>query len=106
MPTFVQNIRHVPTDWKTNPQFVYIGRRGHGLDGPFGNPFPLHDERDRDAVLDQYREWLWRQLRSNRAFATAVAALHGKTLVCFCAPKACHGDVLAAAANWLQTNQP
>jgi hypothetical protein len=29
----------------------------------------------------------------------AVAELSGKTLGCYCKPKACHGDVLAAFVN-------
>ncbi len=31
-------------------------------------------------------------------FRASIKALHGKTLACWCAPKPCHGDVLAKIA--------
>ena len=35
------------------------------------------------------------------SMADAVRQLHGRDLCCCCAPAACHGDVLVAAAAWL-----
>jgi Domain of unknown function (DUF4326) len=35
----------------------------------------------------------------------ALAALHGKTLGCWCAPRPCHGEVLQAAATWALAEQ-
>ena len=31
-----------------------------GVDGPFGNPFVLDRDGDRDEVLAKYKEWLYR----------------------------------------------
>lgn len=62
----------------------------------FGNPFVLHNEHDdveRAAVIEQYRAWL----AVHPAVVTALRALNPKRLVCWCAPRACHGDVLAEA---------
>lgn len=68
---------------------VYIGRPSK-----WGNPFRLADYgNDRQLVLKAYRYWLWRPAQK----ALRVAArkeLKGKRLGCYCAPEACHGDVL------------
>lgn len=68
---------------------------------PFGNPFVVGRDGDRAAVVRRYRAWLWSRLRTDPDFAARVRALHGRDLVCCCAPLACHGDVLQAAAAWL-----
>ena len=70
----------------------------------FGNPFPVgrgFQGLSRAQSVARYRVWLWQRLRADSAFADRVRALHGRDLVCCCAPLACHADVLAAAAAWL-----
>ena len=79
---------------------VYIGRPG-----PWGNPFPLKDEKQRHEVIGQYREWLVDQIESGRITREALRSLAGSTLVCWCAPKACHGHVLTKAVEWACTTQ-
>lgn len=103
MTTTVVNIRSLPANWRQDERYVYIGRRGKGLDGPFGNPFRLEASMDRGATIERYRKWLWQRLGENARFTEAVAGLAGKTLVCFCKPAPCHGDVLASAAEYLTT---
>ena len=76
---------------KREPFDVYIGRPSK-----WGNPFKLRHEDDRPAVLEQYRAWLMKQPALIEA---AKRELRGKVLGCWCAPKACHGDVLAEIAN-------
>ncbi len=81
---------------------VYIGRAGKGHDGVFGNPVikgrncfmcgKVH--RDSGSTLPCYEEWLQIKLEQDADFAQAVGGLRGKTLVCFCKPGPCHGDVL------------
>lgn len=71
---------------------VYIGRPGK-----WGNPFRLGPKDDRAVVIARYRVWLLDQ-------PDLLADLHelkGKVLGCWCAPKACHGDVLAELADAL-----
>jgi energy-converting hydrogenase Eha subunit B len=68
---------------------------------PFGNPFILGRDGDRAEVVRRYRVWLWARLQADPGFRAKVRALEGRDLVCCCAPLACHGDVLAAAAAWL-----
>jgi len=67
----------------------------------FGNPFVIGRDGTRQEVVEKYRVWLWQRLQKDPEFRMRVKALHGKTLVCCCAPKLCHADVLARAAKWL-----
>lgn len=64
---------------------VYIGRPSI-----WGNPFEIGKDGTRAEVIDKYRRWIVQQ-------PELMAKLHeldGKTLGCWCHPKACHGDVL------------
>lgn len=67
---------------------------------PWGNPFRIGRDGDRQAVIEKYRQWLWSRIRNAQVDLAELAALHGCTLACWCAPLACHGEVLAAAAAW------
>ena len=84
------------------PYDVYVGRPG-----PWGNPFShkpsmvgLWRVVDRGVAISAFREWV---LTSDTAEAQwirdHVHELRGKTLGCWCAPKACHGEVLARMAD-------
>ena len=81
---------------------VYIGRPGRGMTGQWGNPFPLTQESERADVLVRYMEWLHDQMVADPSLKERIKALRGKTLVCFCAPKLCHGHVLAFLAENLK----
>ena len=89
--TQVVNIRRQPFD-------VYIGRRGHGHDGYFGNPFRT-PQLTREEALARYRAYFHERLRTDPEFHRRVLALKEKRLGCFCAPLACHGDVIV---EWLE----
>lgn len=69
---------------------TFIGRGSR-----WGNPFVLGKEGTRAQVIDKYRQWITTQPE----LLAAVGELRGQTLVCYCAPLACHGDVLAALAD-------
>lgn len=68
---------------------VYIGRPSK-----WGNPFTIGPDGTREEVIAKYTAWLIDQPH----LIVAIPELRGKTLGCWCAPKACHGDVLAALA--------
>ena len=95
--TRVINIREAPAGWETDPQYVYIGRPGHGHDGRWGNPFHVKDY-GRGGAAQQYEKWLlnpgMEDLRREMR-----AKLEGKILVCFCKPNACHGDTMCQVIN-------
>lgn len=82
---------------KKSKHDVYIGRPSK-----WGNPFShqsgtlaKYKVATRNEAVSKYREWLLKQ-------PELMAELHelkGKTLGCWCAPQACHGDVLVELAN-------
>ena len=74
---------------------VYIGRAGKGLDGYFGNPFRLGSESQRQEILERYAAYFYNRLERDPEFKRRVLQLKTKVLGCFCAPRACHGDVIA-----------
>lgn len=63
---------------------VYIGRGS-----PWGNPFVIGKDGTREEVIAKFRVWAEQAIGKEW-----LAPLIGKDLVCFCAPQACHGDVL------------
>ncbi len=71
---------------------VYVGR-GH----PLGNPYRIGPDGDRGAVIAQYRARLVAKLDAgDRAIFAALRAMaEGTDLVCSCAPKPCHAEVIA-----------
>lgn len=83
------------------PGDVYIGRGSR-----WGNRYSHMDVpgtvkvATRDEAVEKYRAELWNQIKLGVTTLEDLAALTDKTLVCFCAPKRCHGDVLASAAEW------
>lgn len=70
---------------------VYIGRPTQ-----WGNKFVIGEDGTREEVVAKYREWL---LGHPELMETAKRELAGKDLICWCAPRSCHGDVLLEVAN-------
>ena len=66
----------------------------------WGNPFHIGRDGTRDQVVERYRAHLWGKINDGAIALDDLAALHGRTLACWCAPQRCHGEVLAAAAAW------
>lgn len=69
---------------------VYIGRPSI-----WGNPFEMGKDGTREEVIQKYRDWFLTQPDLQRR----IGELKGKTLACWCSPKACHGDVLKEYAD-------
>ena len=92
MKTSVINIKYAPKGWIDNRDYVYIGRSGHGLDGYFGNP--IQRSGGVGSTLKKYEQFLRDTLSHDPDYRGRVKDLYGKTLVCFCKPKPCHGDIL------------
>jgi hypothetical protein len=92
-------ITHVKKD-KTQP----IDRTSQ-----WGNPFHLSNPKDdklREECVAKYKAWLWNQIQSGNTqilddlIAKRKANGGHLTLGCWCAPRLCHGDVLASACDW------
>jgi hypothetical protein len=65
---------------------VYIGRGS-----PWGNRYKIGVHGDREEVIRKFREYAEAVILE---YPDWLEPLKGKDLVCFCAPLACHGDVL------------
>ena len=69
---------------------VYIGRPSK-----WGNPFKIGPDGSRKQVIEKYRKYIL----SNDKLLNSLDELEGKTLGCWCKPKACHRDVLVELVN-------
>ena len=76
-------------------QAIYIGRGSK-----WGNPFVIGPDGDRNSVCNKHAEYLFHQIDNGDISLEELAALHGKDLVCFCAPQRCHGHELEKQAKW------
>lgn len=81
---------------------VYIGR---GQNSIWGNPFKIGDpdpdpnrkeKMSRERVIELYRDWIL----STPSLAKQIPKqLRNKSLLCYCEPDDCHGDVLSELAE-------
>ena len=93
---------------------VYIGRAGKGMDGYWGNPVKINEEcpicrgthKDRGSTLPCYETYLRQRLEGSMAFRMSFMALDkNEVLGCFCAPDACHGDIMVKVWTELNSSQ-
>lgn len=82
MKTEVANIR------------TYQGRNGIRIDRTtiFGNPYTVK-RFGRKKSIAKFKAYFRDRLSWDKHFRIKVRLLEGKTLLCWCKPKACHGDV-------------
>ena len=88
---------------KTSTFDVYIGR-GSKCGNKFTHRADLVEKNpdlvlctSRGEAVAKYERWLNHQ----HALLASLGELKGKRLGCYCAPLACHGDVLARLADRL-----
>jgi transcriptional regulator with XRE-family HTH domain len=91
-PTVVVNLRKESFD-------VYIGRKGKGYSGYYGNPFRV-GSMPIEQVLVRYREYFIKRIASDPEFKSRVLKLRGRRLGCFCVPNPCHGQIIV---EWLNS---
>ncbi len=82
-PAQVVNLRQVNL---RDPDVVRIDRRTD-----WGNPYVVGIDGTRAEVIEAYRRWI----NGRPDLLERLGELDGKRLACWCAPRACHGDVLA-----------
>jgi len=96
---------------------IYIGRAGKGKVGsPLANPFRIGKDGNREEVIAKYRTWLWGCMKHGNKnvmyeldrIRQLAQTPEGVTLVCFCRSvdedrPSCHGDVIASAVEWLDS---
>lgn len=87
---------------KKEPYDLYVGRPTI-----WGNPFshkpggyvkPTNIVATREEAVEKFREYA----KTNKRILETLHMLKGKTLACWCAPKACHAHVLAEMADALK----
>lgn len=77
-------------DPRTPEDAVYVGRPS-----VWGNPWSIGKDGTREQVVQKYRD----MVLSTGWSGSIKQDLRGKHLVCWCAPLACHADVLLEIAN-------
>jgi hypothetical protein len=85
-------------DREKAPGVVYVGRAVPrlGLTGsPFANPFKIGPDGGRSDVIQRYRSWIL----GRPDLLGRLHELRGRPLACWCAPEACHADVIAALVD-------
>lgn len=75
---------------RKEPYDVYVGRPTK-----WGNPFKVGRDGTRRQVIALYRTYIF----EHPTLKDELPELKGKVLACWCAPKACHADVLLELAN-------
>ena len=93
MTKVVNGYKHMRTE-----NDVYIGRSS-----VWGNPFKIGPDGTREEVVALYEALLQKKILAGVIKKEDIMALEGKTLVCFCAPLACHGDVLVKTIKALSS---
>ena len=81
---------------------VYIGRKGRGYSGYFGNPFRLDYGEPRGSTLNLFKAYFLDRMKKDSKYRASILGLTGKRLGCFCKPGPCHGDIIA---NYLNTKK-
>ena len=71
-----------------------------------GNPYRIGKDGNRKEVIAKYRKYLWRCIKGKNEVYKELIKLsymdNNTRLGCWCKPKACHGDIIVKAINWLK----
>ncbi len=95
-----------------NCMYCGWGNKRLGLDNsPLANPYSNKPNArqgrirvaSRDEAVEMYRVWLWERIcADDQEVLGELRKVTPKTaLVCWCAPKRCHCEVISRAADWL-----
>lgn len=82
-------------DPNTPKDAIYVGRPTK-----WGNPFEMGKNGTRLEVVEKYANHLIELNKTKALYVEIQEALRGKDLVCWCAPKFCHADILLVIANY------
>lgn len=80
---------------------VYVGRACREFPASkWGNPYRVGVHGDKQTVIARFRQYVM-----SGHLKADLPELKGKVLGCWCAPEACHADVLAELANGPEPKQ-
>lgn len=99
--------------WMNNSNNIYIGRKGIVFvegkrfptkDSMWHNPYKITEQMNRNDVLAMYKVYIEKKINSDekingKTYLEHLLLLRGKNLGCWCAPEACHGDILIELIN-------
>lgn len=81
------------------PRAVHCGKERYhayiGRPSKWGNPYMVGRHGTREQCITLYEQWL----REQDELIASLDELRGLVLGCWCAPRACHGDLLVRLAN-------
>jgi hypothetical protein len=105
------NIEVIKKGQKATYTPVYIGRPS-----VLGNPYPVSTKtvQEHNRVCALYRVWLWEEIKKGILSPVYLELLKilemarndGVSLVCWCKPLPCHGDVVKNALIYLDSIIP
>ena len=104
------------------PQIVVTSRKGNepflgeyvGRPSPLGNPFMIGRDGTREQVIAKYRSWIVQEwdrephgvvMNEIRRLAR-LAMVQPLRLICWCAPEACHADVIKQTIELIIQYEP
>lgn len=70
-----------------------------------GNPFKIGRDGNREEVIRKYRSYLNNCIRVVDELNRLKDMSDDTVLGCWCKPKACHGDVIVSAVNYLKKRE-
>jgi hypothetical protein len=93
---------HSGTKWELKPSGERVPAPLTG--SALASPFKITHDGNREQVIQKYRLWLWKRMRQgDETVMRELAAIGPDTaLACWCAPRHCHGHIVAKAAAWLR----
>lgn len=95
--TTVINIKDAPKNWQESFDYYYCGRLTYFNNvHNFGNPYRVHIHGNRENCIKKFVTDLEKSPYYQKL---VLRILTGKTLICHCAPKPCHAQVLADYCN-------
>lgn len=94
---------------------IYIGRTNkyyNLVNSPLANPFNIGKKFNRETSLFNYKHWLINSYKNKEApsYKELIRVLNlykvnrNLNLVCWCKPKACHGDIIKQVLDWMIQN--
>jgi hypothetical protein len=92
---------------KDSPITISATRFYIGRPSPLGNPFKIGAHGTREQVIHRYEQWLAKRELDNLAVSNEMkkilkfARIGDVELACYCAPLACHGDVIKKRVEYL-----
>ncbi len=86
---------------------IYCGRPGSGIEyAPYGNPHTVYDicplcrvKHSRGEAIPLFEEYFYSEQGKELRELVKKNIKKGMRLGCFCSPKKCHADIIAAYVN-------